>query len=161
MKTGAVEEFIKLEKSVPIQCGVSVGIGALSMYKKVCQNLAGVSITTLIQHVAWLLIWSNTSFLFINGLHRKLLAGSLKTFRIQAEAGAARLSKGEIRRLVTSIDLNGRNGYHDLAIVQLFLQCGLRVGELVRLSRDDVILPAGIGASGYQYHCTIRQSHGY
>lgn len=83
---------------------------------------------------------SFSRFLFINGLHRKLLAGSLKTFRIQAEASAARLSKTEIRRLVTSIDLNGRNGYRNLAIVQLFLQCGLRVGELVRLSRDDVTL---------------------
>jgi site-specific recombinase XerD len=63
---------------------------------------------------------SFSRFLFINGLHRKLLAGSLKTFRIQAQAGAARLSKAETRRLVTSIDLNGRNGYRNLAIVQLY-----------------------------------------
>lgn len=83
---------------------------------------------------------SFTKFLFINGLHRQLLANSLKTYRVQAEPGVPRLSKAEVRRLVTAIDLNGRNGYRNLAILQLFLQCGLRVGELVRLSRDDVTL---------------------
>lgn len=83
---------------------------------------------------------SFSKFLFINKLHRKMLANSLKTFRVQAQPYAPRLSKAEIRRLVTAIDLNGRNGYRNLAILQLFLQCGLRVGELVRLSRDDVIL---------------------
>ena len=83
---------------------------------------------------------SFSKFLFINGLHRKLLAGHLKTFRVQAEPDAPRLSKSEIRRLIRAIDLNGRNGYRNLAILQLFLQCGLRVGELVRLSRDDITL---------------------
>lgn len=83
---------------------------------------------------------SFSKFLFVNRLHRKMLANSLKTFRVQAQAGVPRLSKAEIRRLVSAIDLNGRNGYRNLAIVQLFLQCGLRVGELVRLSRDDVTL---------------------
>jgi integrase/recombinase XerC len=83
---------------------------------------------------------SFAKFLFINGLHRKMLASRLKTFRVPAEPHVPRLSKVEIRRLVTAIDLNGRNGYRNLAILQLFLQCGLRVGELVRLSRDDVTL---------------------
>jgi integrase/recombinase XerC len=83
---------------------------------------------------------SFSKFLFTKGLHRKMLAGSLKTFRVQAQPDVARLSKAEIRRLVAAIDLNGRNGYRNLAILQLFLQCGLRVGELVRLSRDDVTL---------------------
>ena len=83
---------------------------------------------------------SFSKFLFINGLHRKLLAGNLKTFRVQAEPDVPRLSRAEIRRLITAIDLNGRNGYRNLAILQLFLQCGLRVGELVRLSRDDITL---------------------
>lgn len=83
---------------------------------------------------------SFSKFLFINGLHRKMLASSLKTFRVQAQSDVPRLSKAETRRLVAAIDLNGRNGYRNLAILQLFLQCGLRVGELVRLSRDDVTL---------------------
>ena len=83
---------------------------------------------------------SFSKFLFINGLHRRLLASSLKTYRVQTEPDVPRLSKAESRRLVTAIDLNGRNGYRNLAILQLFLQCGLRVGELVRLSRDDVTL---------------------
>jgi len=83
---------------------------------------------------------SFSKFLFINGLHRKILASTLKTFRVQVESDVPRLSKAEIQRLVTAINLNGRNGYRNLAILQLFLQCGLRVGELVRLSRDDVTL---------------------
>ncbi len=83
---------------------------------------------------------SFSKFLFVNKLHRHPLTNSLKTHRVQTEPYVARFSKAEIRRLVTAIDLNGRNGYRNLAIVQLFLQCGLRVGELVRLSRDDVTL---------------------
>lgn len=83
---------------------------------------------------------SFSKFLFVNGLHRRLLASTLKTYRIKTEPDVPRLSKAEVRRLITAIDLNGRNGYRNLAILQLFLQCGLRVGELVRLSRDDVTL---------------------
>ncbi len=83
---------------------------------------------------------SFSKFLFINGLHRKMLTSSLKTFRVHSDPNPPPLSKAEIRRLVSAIDLNGRNGYRNLAILQLFLQCGLRVGELVRLSLDDVIL---------------------
>ncbi len=83
---------------------------------------------------------SFSKFLRINKLHRKLLGGSLKTFRVQTDTYATRLSKAEVRRLVTAINLKGRNGHRNLAILQLFLQCGLRIGELVRLSRDDVTL---------------------
>ena len=83
---------------------------------------------------------SFSKFLFVNELHRRLLASSLKTYRVQAKTDVPRLSKAESRRLVTAIDLNGRNGYRNLAILQLFLQCGLRVNELVRLSLDDVTL---------------------
>ena len=83
---------------------------------------------------------SFTKFLFINGLHRHLLANSLKTYRVHTEPGGPRLSKVEVRQLVAAINLDGRNGYRNIAILQLLLQCGLRVGELVRLSRDDVNL---------------------
>lgn len=83
---------------------------------------------------------SFSKFLLVNGLNRKMLASGLKTFRVHAKPELPRLSGAEVRRLVTAIDLNRRNGYRNLAILQLFLQCGLRVGELVRLSRDDVTL---------------------
>lgn len=83
---------------------------------------------------------SFSKFLLLNGLSRKTLASGLKTFRVHAKPELPRLSGAEVRRLVTAIDLNRRNGYRNLAILQLFLQCGLRVGELVRLSLDDVTL---------------------
>jgi site-specific recombinase XerD len=83
---------------------------------------------------------SFSKFLLVNGLNRKKLTSGLKTFRVRTKPEVPRLSGAEVRRLVTAIDLNKRNGYRNLAILQLFLQCGLRVGELVRLSRDDVTL---------------------
>jgi site-specific recombinase XerD len=81
-----------------------------------------------------------STFIFAQSWHRRVLASNLKTYRVQSETDVPRLSKAEVRRLVTAIDLNQRNGYRNLAILQLFLQCGLRVNELVRLSRDDVTL---------------------
>ncbi|MFH1842748.1 MAG: tyrosine-type recombinase/integrase [bacterium] len=83
---------------------------------------------------------SFSRFVFGKRWHRRDLARDLRTYRVSQPGRPTRLSKKEVRRLVTSIDLNGRNGIRDLAIVQLFLQCGLRVSELVRLSIDDVTL---------------------
>jgi len=79
-------------------------------------------------------------FILAKRWHRRDLARDLRTYRIDLPGEPKRLSKAEVRRLVTSVDLNGRNGPRDLAILQFFLQCGLRVGELVRLCRDDVKL---------------------
>ncbi len=97
-----------------------------------------LSAASINRHVAALRSFSK--FIFAKKIHRHLIANGLKTYRIQAKKDVSRLSKAEVRRLVTAIDLNGRNGYRNLAILQLFLQCGLRVGELVRISRDDVTL---------------------
>ena len=74
------------------------------------------------------------------GWHRRLVARDLKTYRVDSSKMEPPLSKSEVRRLVTSVNLNGRNGPRDLAILQLFMQCGLRVSELVRLLRGDVIV---------------------
>ncbi|MDY6895535.1 MAG: tyrosine-type recombinase/integrase [Thermotogota bacterium] len=79
-------------------------------------------------------------FIFAKGLHRKFLAKDLKTYRVQTTKTIPHLSKREVRRIVTAVDLNSRNGYRNLAILQLFLQCGLSVGEVVRLSRNDITL---------------------
>lgn len=42
--------------------------------------------------------------------------------------------------MIDAVDEKSRNGPRNMALLQLMLQCGLRVGEIVRLSRDDVIL---------------------
>jgi site-specific recombinase XerD len=74
-----------------------------------------------------------------------MIARDLKTYRIDSSKMEPPLSKPEVRRLVTAVDLNGRNGLRDFAILQLFLECGLRVSELVSLMRDDVTLHKNAG----------------
>lgn len=80
------------------------------------------------------------AFLLTKRWHRRDVARHLRTCRVEIPDAPVCLSNNEQKRLVTSVNLNGRNGPRDLAILQLFLQCGLQVGELVRLCRDDVTL---------------------
>lgn len=94
--------------------------------------------TSVNRHIAALRAFS--SFLLAKGWHRHLVARDLKTYRVSRSEHEQPLSTEEVRRLVTAVNLNGRNGPRDLAILRLFLQCGLRVSELVHLSRDDAII---------------------
>lgn len=97
-----------------------------------------LAVTSINRHI--IVLRSFSKFIFAKGLTRELLAEGLKTYRPQAQKEISSLSKIEVRRLVATVNLNGRNGYRNLAILQLFLQCGLKVGELVRFSRDEVTL---------------------
>jgi site-specific recombinase XerD len=72
--------------------------------------------------------------------HKRDIAKDLRTYYVAPSPAPPRLSSGELRRLITSIDLDARNGLRDFAILQLLLQCGLRLGEISRISVDDVIL---------------------
>jgi site-specific recombinase XerD len=103
-----------------------------------------LSAPSINRHVAALKSFSK--FIFFKRLHRRMLSNDLRTYRVQHQKDGPRLTKPEVRRLVTAVDLNGRNGYRNLAILQLFLQCGLRVGELVRLSRDNIKLHKTTGS---------------
>jgi site-specific recombinase XerD len=111
-----------------------------------------LSATSINRYVAALRAFSR--FILINGRHRTMVAQHLKTYRVDTAKSAA-LSRQELRRLITAVDLNGRNGRRDFAILQLFLQCGLRVSEVVRLSRDDVILHKTVG------HILVRNEKGH
>jgi site-specific recombinase XerD len=84
-------------------------------------------------------------FILVKGWHRRMIACDLKTYRVDSSKMEPPLSKPEVRRLVAAVNLNGRNGLRDFAILQLFLQCGLRVSELVSLMRDDVTLHKNVG----------------
>jgi site-specific recombinase XerD len=97
-----------------------------------------LSATSVNRHIAALRAFS--AFLFEKGWHKRMVARDLKTYRIGSSNHLSVLTSEETRRLVAAVDLNGRNGRRDLAIVQIFLQCGLRVSELARLSRDDAII---------------------
>ncbi len=79
-------------------------------------------------------------FLLARGWHRRDIAQELRTFRVAPPKDPPRLSRGELRRLLSAVELDRRNGARDLAILQILLQCGLRVGEVARLVRDDVRL---------------------
>ena len=73
-------------------------------------------------------------------LHRRDIGRGLKTFFIQPSSNTPRLTKGDTRRLVTAVNLNAKNGLRDFTIIQLLLQCGLRVNEVHNLCIDDVVV---------------------
>lgn len=89
-----------------------------------------LSATSINHYVSALRAFAN--FILINGRHRKMVAQHLKTYRVDT-AETVDLSRQELRRLIKAVDLNVRNGLRDFAILQVFLQCGLRISELVRL----------------------------
>jgi site-specific recombinase XerD len=73
-------------------------------------------------------------------LHKKDFAHGLKTIPVGPGRKTSRLQPKEIRTLIAAIDQDTRNGPRDLAIVQLLVQAGLRVGEVPRLAITNVVL---------------------
>jgi integrase/recombinase XerD len=73
-------------------------------------------------------------------MHKKDFAHGLKTFPVSPGRTPSRLMPKEINRLIAAINLDIKNGPRDLAIVQLLIQAGLRVGEIPRLAITDVAL---------------------
>lgn len=45
--------------------------------------------------------------------------------------------------MIAAVDEKSRNAPRNMALLQLMLQCGLRVGKIVRLSREDVTFHKG------------------
>lgn len=86
-----------------------------------------------------------SSFILLKRWHRRLLSRGLKRYRIDTNSPPASLSRREVRRMISAVDEKSRNGPRNLALLQLMLQCGLRVGEIVRLSRDDVTIHQTVG----------------
>ena len=48
--------------------------------------------------------------------------------------------------MIAAVDEKSRNAPRNMALLQLMLQCGLRVGEIVRLLREDVTLHKSVGS---------------
>jgi site-specific recombinase XerD len=71
---------------------------------------------------------------------RRDVARDLKTYRPALSAAPPRLTSEQLQRLITSVNVDGRNGKRDLAIIYLLLHTGMRVGELVALAVGDVTL---------------------
>jgi integrase/recombinase XerC len=84
-------------------------------------------------------------FILLKRWHRRLLSSDLKSYRIDTSRPQASLSRKEVRRMIAAVDEKSRNGPRNLALLQLMLQCGLRVGEIVRLSREDLTLHKTLG----------------
>ncbi len=74
------------------------------------------------------------------GFHKRNIGVDLKTYFVGSIKPPSRLAPHETRRLITAVNLNTKNGKRDLAIMQLFIQVGLRVGEIRRLIINDVVL---------------------
>jgi site-specific recombinase XerD len=104
-------------------------------YLRTTQYLAASSVNAKIAGLR-----AFTRYTLEKKLHRRDIGRGLKTYFIQPSLKIPRLTKGETRRLVTSVNLNAKNGLRDLAIIQLLLQCGLRVNEVHNLCIDDAVI---------------------
>ena len=86
-------------------------------------------------------------FLFEEGRLETNPAQALRSIRLGPPLAPKHLSVVEVQRLLSLPDIAAPTGRRDHAVLMLFYNTGLRVGELCALSRDDVILPAeGWGA---------------
>lgn len=81
-----------------------------------------------------------TRFLIINKMQKKDISSELKTYNVGPKKEPKELSSNEVKRMVTAVNMNSKNGLRDVAIIQILLQCGLRVGEIYRLIVDDVTI---------------------
>jgi len=86
-------------------------------------------------------------FLFEEGRLGMNPAQALRSIRLGPPLAPKHLTVPEVQRLLSLPSNDTPVGRRDYAILMLFYNTGLRVGELCALSRDDVMLPAeGWGA---------------
>ncbi len=86
-------------------------------------------------------------FLFEEGRLKANPAQALRSIRLGPPLAPKHLTVEEVQRLLSLPDAATPTGRRDRAILMLFYNTGLRVGELCALSRDDVHLPVeGWGA---------------
>jgi len=86
-------------------------------------------------------------FLFEEGRLETNPAQALRSIRLGPPLAPKHLTVEEVQRLLSLPSLDTTIGRRDRAILMLFYNTGLRVGELCALSRDDVALPTeGWGA---------------
>ena len=86
-------------------------------------------------------------FLYEEGRLESNPAQALRSIRLGPALAPKHLTVEEVQRLLSLPDIESPTGRRDYAILMLFYNTGLRVGELCALSRDDVMLPAeGWGA---------------
>ncbi len=102
-----------------------------------------LSASSVNRYITALRAFSN--FILLKRWHRRLLSSDLKSYRIDTNRPPASLSRREVRRMIAAVDEKSRNGPRNLALLQLMLQCGLQVGEIVSLSRDDVTMHQTVG----------------
>ena len=79
-----------------------------------------------------------TRFLAMDGLCTATLADSIPTVRLQAHRPLRHLRPDEVRQLLASFDRSSPIGRRDYTMALCMVQLGLRVGEVVRLTLEDV-----------------------
>ena len=86
-------------------------------------------------------------FLYEEGRLETNPAQALRSIRLGPPLAPKHLTVPEVQRLLSLPDIATATGRRDHAILMVFYNTGLRVGELCALTRDDVNLPAeGWGA---------------
>lgn len=69
------------------------------------------------------------------------------------------LTPGEIRALIASCQDGSVNGKRDLALILVFLNTGLRIGEMARLRREDIRFNDESGAAWIQVYAPKTRAY--
>jgi site-specific recombinase XerD len=107
----------------------------LLAYKSHLQNIERFQPSTINRRVAALRAFF--SYLFEEKVLDCFVASNLRPLELQPTRAPEVLSHAQVLRLFGSIDRSTVKGKRDFAIIQLFVQCGLRLGEVASIKIGD------------------------
>jgi site-specific recombinase XerD len=107
----------------------------LLAYKSHLQNIERFQPSTINRRVATLRMFF--SFLHKDGILDSFVASNLRPLELQPVRAPEVLSHAHVLRLFGAIDRSSVRGKRDFAIIQLFVQCGLRLGEVTSIRIGD------------------------
>lgn len=108
----------------------------LLSYRNHLQYLKRHKTATINQHVAALR--SFFSFLYNNGFISESVITNLNPLSKPFLRAPEVPKRADILRLFRMVDTSNDRGKRDFAILQLFIQCGLRLSEVAEIELDDV-----------------------
>ena len=116
----------------------------LLAYKSHLQNIERFQPSTINRRVATLRVFF--SYLCEEKVLDCFVASNLRPVELQPSKAPEVLSHAQVLRLFGAIDRSTVRGKRDFAIIQLFVQCGLRLGEVagVRLGDFDLSERKGV-----------------
>lgn len=128
-----LSEFVEYIKSQKVSYNKVTPMVVANYNEKLVQH--GLADTTRARKIST--IKSFYRFLFTNNLIEKDISDDIKLPKIDKDKAVSYLSEEDAKVLLSVI--NGKHALRDKTIVLLFLTCGLRVSELHKLNKSNII----------------------